>query len=281
MTFDLIVGLSMLIALLFLERAFPFYQGRNQRLRHGLRNGSLAVINGVTTLAAVPLLVVAAATSEHYQLGLLHWFRTPSFVSTILVGALALLLLDLWMYVWHRANHRLPLLWRFHQVHHTDPAMDATTALRFHPGELFLSSLMMPIVVLVLGVGLVELTLYKGLMLAVILLHHSNLALPDDVEVKLSRLIVPPSMHRVHHSRIRRETDSNYGSVLSCWDRAFGTYRVRHDLASIRFGTGYRDGPAWQSLGQLLRLPLLRSQRTDGAGAPAISDQRNGLRRAA
>jgi sterol desaturase/sphingolipid hydroxylase (fatty acid hydroxylase superfamily) len=267
MTFDLIVGLSVLIALLVLETTLPFYRGRSQLLRHGVRNGSLALINGITAIAAAPLLALAAAASEYYQIGLLHWLRAPSFSNALLVGAVAVLSLDLWMYLWHRANHQFRLLWRFHQVHHTDPAMDATTALRFHPGEFLLSSLLIPIVVLVLGIGLTELTLYKALMLTVILLHHSNVALPDHVEAQLRRLIVPPSMHRVHHSRIPSETDSNYGSIFSFWDRLFGTYRIRRDVASIEFGTGHRDGASWQSLPKLLRMPLLPSPRPKGRAA--------------
>jgi sterol desaturase/sphingolipid hydroxylase (fatty acid hydroxylase superfamily) len=276
MTLDLIVGIAALSVLLLLEAALPFYRGRQRRLRHAFRNGSLALVNGAITVMAAPLIAVAAATSEHHQFGLLHWLRTPSPVDTMMVGAMSVLLLDLWMYLWHRANHRLPLLWRFHQVHHTDPAMDATTTLRFHPGEILLSSLLMAILVLVLGIGLAELTLYKALMLIVILLHHSNVALPDGVESQLRRLIVPPSMHRVHHSRIPSETDSNYGSIFSFWDRLFGSYRIRGDVAAIEFGTGYRDGPEWQSLPQLLRLPLLSVQARQPADGEAAKDK--GLR---
>lgn len=261
LTFDLIVGLAVLTVLLILEGILPFYRGRGHRLEHGLRNGSLALINAALTLLVAPLLVTAATWSEHYQIGLLHWIRSPGVVNTLMVGALALILFDLWMYIWHRANHRIPLLWRFHQVHHTDPEMDATTAVRFHPGELLLSSLLVPVVVLLLGIGLTELTLYKAIMLSVILLHHSNVALPDRLEAQLRRLVVPPSMHRVHHSRIRAETDSNYGSIFSFWDRLFGSFRLRRDLTNIEFGTGYLDAPAWQGLPQLLGLPFRDNRR--------------------
>jgi sterol desaturase/sphingolipid hydroxylase (fatty acid hydroxylase superfamily) len=160
------------------------------------------------------------------------------------------------MYGWHRANHRLPVLWRFHQVHHTDTAMDVTTALRFHPGELTLSSLANPIIVLLLGIGLAEVTLYKALMLPMILFHHSNVAIPARLEHQLRRWIVPPSLHRVHHSRIGAETNTNYGTLFPFWDRLFGSFRVRDDLERVDFGTGHRDDPSWQTLGKLLRLPL-------------------------
>jgi len=266
MTPDLIIGLIVLTALLVLEGTMPFYLGREQRLRHGLRNGSLAALNGALGVLLAPLLLGAIAFAERHDIGLLHWLPLdaslfdgwpfPGLLGAVLGLALAVLLFDLWMYAWHRANHELPFLWRFHQVHHTDPAMDVTTALRFHPGELLISSLLNPLVILALGMGLTQLILYKSVMLAIILFHHSNLRVPSRWDARLRWLIVPPSMHRVHHSRIARETNSNYGTVFSFWDRLFGSFRLRPDLRQIVFGTGHHDEPAWQTLPRLLRLPL-------------------------
>ena len=266
MTPDLIIGLIVLTALLVLEGTMPFYLGREQRLRHGLRNGSLAALNGALGVLLAPLLLGAIAFAERHDIGLLHWLPLdaslfdgwpfPGLLGAVLGLALAVLLFDLWMYAWHRANHEIPFLWRFHQVHHTDPAMDVTTALRFHPGELLISSLLNPLVILALGMGLTQLILYKSVMLAIILFHHSNLRVPSRWDARLRWLIVPPSMHRVHHSRIARETNSNYGTVFSFWDRLFGSFRLRPDLRQIVFGTGHHDEPAWQTLPRLLRLPL-------------------------
>jgi sterol desaturase/sphingolipid hydroxylase (fatty acid hydroxylase superfamily) len=256
MTPDLIVGLIALTLLLILEGTLPFYGGRRQRLRHGIRNGSLALLNAGIATALAPLLVLATELSAQHRIGLLHQGDATGALGAIAVTLLALLLFDLWMYGWHRANHQIPFLWRFHQVHHTDTAMDATTALRFHPGEFLLSSLLNPLVVLLLGIGLAQLTLYKAIMLAVILLHHSNVAVPARLEARLRRLIVPPSMHRVHHSNIPTETNSNYGTIFSFWDRLFGSFRLRADLERVQFGTGYHDGTAWQRISKLLLLPL-------------------------
>jgi sterol desaturase/sphingolipid hydroxylase (fatty acid hydroxylase superfamily) len=256
MTPDLIIGLLVLTVLLVLEGTMPFYLGREQRLRHGLRNGTLAAVNGALGALLAPLLLGAITFAEQHGIGLLHWLSVDGPVGAVLAVAIAVLLFDLWMYAWHRANHEIPFLWRFHQVHHTDPAMDATTALRFHPGELLMSSLLNPLVVLALGMGLTQLILYKSVMLAVILFHHSNVRVPNRWDTRLRRLIVPPSMHRVHHSKIPRETNSNYGTVFSFWDRLFGSFRLRPDLRQIVFGTGHHDEPAWQTLPRLFRLPL-------------------------
>lgn len=270
MTPDLIIGLIVLTVLLVLEGTIPFYLGREQRLRHGLRNGSLAALNGALGALLAPLLLGAIALAEQNGIGLLHWVPLDGLPFADLLGgalavALAILLFDLWMYAWHRANHEIPFLWRFHQVHHTDPAMDATTALRFHPGELLISSLLNPLIVLALGMGLTQLILYNSVMLAIILFHHSNVRVPGRWDARLRWLIVPPSMHRVHHSRIRRETNSNYGTVFSFWDRLFGSFRLRSDLEAIVFGTGHNDEPVWQTAPRLLRLPLADPRASRGS----------------
>lgn len=256
MTVDLIVGLLVLTLLLVLEGTMPFYLGREHRLRHGLRNGALAATNGALSVLVAPLLLGAIAVAEQQQIGLLHWLALDGLLGGLLAVALAVLAFDLWMYLWHRANHEILFLWRFHQVHHTDPTMDATTALRFHPGEFLISSLLNPIVVLALGMGLAELTLYKAAMLAIILFHHSNVRVPAALDARLRALIVPPSMHRVHHSNLPAETNTNYGTIFSFWDRLFGSFRLRAELDKIVFGTGYLDAAEWQTLPRLLRLPL-------------------------
>jgi sterol desaturase/sphingolipid hydroxylase (fatty acid hydroxylase superfamily) len=256
---DLIVGAAVLALLLALEGVLPFYAGREQRLRHALRNGTLAAVNGIAGALLAPLAVLAITFAERHQVGVGPWLDGAAGggrTGALLAGAAGFVLFDLWMYAWHRANHVIPFLWRFHQVHHTDTAMDATTALRFHPGEFLISSLLSPLVLIALGMGLTALTVYKAVMLAVILFHHSNVRVPPRLDAALRRVLVPPSMHRVHHSNIPAETNSNYGTVFSLWDRLFGSFRLRADLALIRFGTGRRDGADWQALPRLLALPL-------------------------
>ena len=253
MSIDVIIGLVALAALFAAEGWLPAYAaGRERRLRHGLDNLGIAVISAAVGAAAAPLLVLSVELAAANGLGLcpvlgLGW---PA------CAALTFVLFDLWMYAWHRANHRIPVLWRLHRVHHTDPAMDCTTALRFHPGEILLSTLANCLVLMALGMSLGMLVVYKSVMVLVILFHHSNLAVPAGLDARLRRVVVPPSMHRVHHSSNRAETDSNYGTVFSVWDRLFGSYRLRDDPEQIRFGIGTYDDPAWQRPLRLLQLPL-------------------------
>ena len=258
MTADLWVGTIVLPLLFLLEGLRPFYTGRRHRWRHAGRNLGLGLVSGLLGALVTPLLLLAMTWADAAGIGLRHWLGLGP-----VAGAIVLFILfDCWMYLWHRANHRIGLLWRLHRVHHTDTAMDATTALRFHPGEILLSSLTNAVVFVVLGMTLSVFIAYKAAMIAVILFHHSNVAIPARLDRALDLVLVPPSMHRVHHSQRRIETDSNYGTLFSVWDRLFGSFRRRADVQAIRFGIGRFGDDAWQRPLALLRLPLV----ADAAG---------------
>jgi len=132
-------------------------------------------------------------------------------------------LLDFLIFWWHRANHELPLLWRFHVVHHLDRTLDTTSAVRFHFGEVLLSAVARAAAIVVLAFPLASVLVFETLLLAAAIFHHSNLRLPPRLEAALSRLVITPSIHWVHHRPVRADTDSNYGTVLSVWDRLFAT----------------------------------------------------------
>jgi sterol desaturase/sphingolipid hydroxylase (fatty acid hydroxylase superfamily) len=216
-----------------LESAIPMFEGRQSRVRHdaanlllGLANAALAAI----VFAGATLFVTQAAAVR--GVGLLHLLDAGSWVEIVL----AFLLIDLWQYLWHRLNHRVRFLWRFHAVHHADPDLDASTALRFHTLEIAFSSTVRLAVLPLLGVTIGQLLVYETILLPVILLHHSNVRLPAALDAALRLLIVTPRMHWVHHSDFRPETDSNYASVFSGWDRLLGTFRLRDDPRTLRLG---------------------------------------------
>jgi sterol desaturase/sphingolipid hydroxylase (fatty acid hydroxylase superfamily) len=170
--------------------------------------------------------------------------------------AAAFVALDCWTYWWHRANHAMPLLWRFHRMHHSDPAMDVSTATRFHAGEVALSSGLRLGIVLLAGIPLAALVAYEVALLIFTQFHHANIALPAGLDRVLRGAIVSPNMHKVHHSVERAEMDSNYSSILSVWDRLFGTFHGRDDCRSIVFGVpGMRDEPH-QTVAGMLRTPF-------------------------
>lgn len=253
MSLDAWVGLVVLAALFVLEGLLPYYRDRGRRHLHGLRNLGLALASGAVGAALAPLAQQAIDLANTQAWGLCNQPGLGG-LGCALTG---FVLFDLWMYLWHRANHQIRFLWRLHRVHHTDPAMDCTTALRFHPGEILLSGLANLPVLIALGMSFGGFVFYKSVMIAVILFHHSNLRVPIRIDQGLRHIIVPPSMHRVHHSEIRGETDSNYGTVFSFWDRLFGSMRLRADTRAIRFGIGRFEGDDWQGPLRLLAIPFV------------------------
>jgi sterol desaturase/sphingolipid hydroxylase (fatty acid hydroxylase superfamily) len=250
-------ALTLLFLLLTWETFAPFFplftNGGTERARHGARNLFLGLFNAaITSLAIVAVWSWVAREVASNQIGVLNWAAIGPSARMLP----AILLFDLWMYWWHRANHRLVFFWRFHRTHHSDPKMDVTTAHRFHFGEILLSSLFRIPVLVVLGLQLRELAIYETLMFAVVQLHHANVALPEKVDRVLRWIIVTPSIHKVHHSRFQPETDSNYSSVFSLWDRLFRTLKLRADPATIRFGLDGFDGLNRQTIAGMLKTPL-------------------------
>lgn len=211
----------------------------------------LALTNGlgVVLLLSVPLFYfLSLEIGFLWQLSLEPWM-------TILVGIVAL---DSWQYAWHRLNHRIPLLWRFHQVHHADREMTISTAFRFHPVEMMISMGMRMLVLTMMGVPVESVLIYDAISLPIIWFHHANITLPDKVERLVRLMIVTPGMHEVHHSRVREEMDSNYASVLSLWDRVFGSYKMD---ALRPIALGVKDIKHWKSLKLMLFMPWHRLDR--------------------
>ncbi|MCP5113980.1 MAG: sterol desaturase family protein [bacterium] len=222
-------------------------------MRHAFRNLAVALINAaVLALVFAGLNVALAAATESRQWGLLNILNLPAPVHI----AAAIVFLDGWSYWWHRATHVLPLLWRFHRMHHSDDAMDVTTATRFHLGEILISAaLRLPLIPLI-GIPIEAIVVYDLTLLAATQFHHSNIGL-RGLDRAIQYLLVSPNMHKVHHSQARIETDSNYASILSIWDRLFGTFRQKGDYGEIRFGLPAWSGPRFQSLRGMLATPLV------------------------
>lgn len=251
-----LIALGVLSALLVLETALPFYShnaASRSRLRHDALNFAWGIVNALLGAAFVATLLASVDTyAAARNIGLLRAIPLPP----IIEWGLALLLFDLWMYVWHRLNHQLPFLWRFHRMHHSDRAMDASTGVRFHTGEILLSGLARLLVLPLLGMSIAQLIVYESILLPVIFFHHSNVRLPRWLDFGLAYLVVSPAVHRVHHSRIREETNSNYGSVLPWWDWLFGSLCIRRDTEAIELGLDEFRGNASETLTGMATTPL-------------------------
>jgi sterol desaturase/sphingolipid hydroxylase (fatty acid hydroxylase superfamily) len=210
----------------------------------------------VLRLAMIPAAVAVASAGERAGVGVLRWLPLPAAVA----GALGFLLLDWSVYVWHRLNHRAPLLWRFHVVHHTDLDLDVSTAFRFHAGELLLSVLWRSAQIVVLGIGPGLVLLYEAAMETATAFHHSNWRLPPGLDRTLNLVVVTPRMHGIHHSVDERETNANWSVIFSWWDRLHRTLRLGGPAAALTIGLpAYRDA---RELGVrfLLALPFMRQR---------------------
>ncbi|HEX8336525.1 MAG TPA: sterol desaturase family protein, partial [Pyrinomonadaceae bacterium] len=194
-----------------------------------------------------------------------------------LEAAAAVVLLDYTLYLWHVLTHRSPRLWRFHVVHHIDLDLDATTALRFHFAELALSAPWRAAQILAIGVSPLALSVWQTLLMLSVLFHHSNVRLPVALERKLNLLVVTPRMHGIHHSAVRAETDSNWSSGLTLWDRLHGTLRLDVPQAGIDIGVpAYRD-PREVGLASMLALPFGEERPTWRLGGFGPEPRREAL----
>ena len=245
---------GVLVILWGLESIVPMFRGRTRRLSHDAANLAVAVLNTIMLSALAFALVAATDRAAAADFGLLRLVSLPAWAQWL--GAI--LLFDCWQYWWHRANHRLRFLWRFHSMHHADAEMNVTTAARFHPVELLFSTVARLAVLPLLGMTMPQLVLYEALAMPVILFHHSNLAIPRRADAWLRSLIVTPWMHVVHHSRLQPETDSNYSSFLSVWDRLFGSFRLRERPVEVTLGLDGYVEREWRRFPGMLLAPLRR-----------------------
>jgi sterol desaturase/sphingolipid hydroxylase (fatty acid hydroxylase superfamily) len=224
-----------LVLLVVLERVAPAFERTGGRARL-VRNGTLGVLGLVVSFAVVtPLSLWASLAGPGWREG---WWLLPRLLTD-------LVLLEFYLYWWHRANHEIPFLWRFHSVHHYDEFLDVSSAVRFHPGELAMSAVLRAGLVLLFDVSAVAILVFDASVLIAAGFHHSNLALPEGIDRQLRTVIVSPEHHRIHHRPGRLCTDSNYGTLSTVSDRVFGTFRDRAPASPERrygvSGEGEKD----------------------------------------
>ncbi len=184
------------------------------------------------------------------------WAMEKNLFSGIGSPILAFLGLDLSFYYWHRLNHRAPFLWRFHNCHHSDPDLDATTSFRFHPGEIVLSSSLRLVQGAIIAPVLSVVFAHELIFQACTFFHHSNIRMPKKLDWLLSYVIITPRMHGIHHSNYKSETDSNYGVIFSFWDRLHGTFRNSPAQKKITIGVPGYGSPEDNKTKELLKAPF-------------------------
>jgi len=226
------------------------------RLQRWSNNIGLLVLNSLVVRLLFPAAAVGIAFSaDSAGWGLFNHVDLPYWLEVVL----AVLLLDFAIYLQHVLMHRVPLLWRLHRVHHADLDIDLTTGSRFHTLEILLSMLIKWLVIFILGPALLAVLIFETILNGMAVFNHANVRLPARLDGLLRRLLVTPDMHRVHHSILRRETDSNYGFNLSVWDRLFATYTDQPEKGHIAMTIGipgFRDARQVDRLPGMLALPF-------------------------
>jgi len=249
------------------ERRRPLRPSVEPKRRRLARNLAVAAVSAaVVQVCDRPLTRRAAALVERRRWGLLPQARLPRGMA----DALAFLLLDYTLWVWHVLLHRWMPLWRLHAVHHADLDLDASTGVRFHPLELLASVPWRVAQVVLIGAGPRALSRWQSALLLSVLFHHSNVRLPLALERFLALLLVTPRQHGIHHSVVEEERDSNWSSLLNVWDRLHGTLRLDLAQEAVTIGLpGLRD-PRQVSLRHLAVLPLRPPQAWALSEPPSV-----------
>jgi sterol desaturase/sphingolipid hydroxylase (fatty acid hydroxylase superfamily) len=229
-----VLGLVFGLQFLF-EHLFPqnrkYNNWQNERF-----NIAIGVLNVLLVLIPAGVLVNWLEFIEQKNFGLLNQVQLPYVLYVVVV----ILVMDAWMYAWHRMNHTIPLLWKFHRFHHKDAHMNSTTALRFHFAELLFSYPGKALVCFLAGIDYTSLLVYETIFFASVVFHHSNIFISDKADDRYKRLLVSPKMHRIHHSRRHEETNSNFGALFSFWDKLFGSWKAK-PKGEIIFGVETQD----------------------------------------
>lgn len=218
-------------------------------------NLTLTLLNSMLVRWLFPLAAVSAALwSVEHRWGLFSLFGIPQWIS----GLTVIIILDFTIYMQHVFFHKIPFFWRFHRMHHTDLDIDVTTGARFHPIEILLSMVIKIAVIIMLGAPVWSVIAFEILLNATSMFNHSNIFINQKADKILRTILVTPDMHRVHHSVLIKETDSNFGFNLSWWDRIFGTYRNQPERGHKEMTIGlanYRD-KKWLTLPWMLAVPF-------------------------
>ncbi|MES0809410.1 sterol desaturase family protein [Roseibium sp. SCPC15] len=258
-------GIFLIMALL--EVGLPRRELKTGRLKRWPTNWGFILLDALLVRLIFPIGGVGLALFAEERgwgvFGSLGW-------SGWVAGLVTFLVLDLAVWFQHLVSHKVPIFWRIHRVHHADSEMDATTALRFHPIEILLSFIWKGLVIVLLGGPVEAVLIFEIVLNASAVFGHANVRIPSKFDWLLRLLIVTPDMHRIHHSVVRRETDSNYGFYLSVWDRLFGTYVEAPEKGheKMEIGLGPSLTPKSHSFPFSLAIPFMNNkERKAGRGS--------------
>lgn len=247
-----------IIFFLLLELVIPYRPSSISKVKRWINNLGITIFNSIIINLVFSTVIVGTATyTQTHKLGILNMVQAPVWLKILFT----VVFMDFILYVWHFLNHEMPFLWRFHRMHHSDLNMDVSTATRFHIGELAISAVIKISLIFFLGASPVGVLIFESAVVLCAQFHHSSIKVPKWFETVYWILFVPPSMHRIHHSVVIKERDTNYGTILSLWDRFLGTLLSDVDQGKIRIGVGAYRRPEKLNFHHLLAMPFTRPIR--------------------
>ena len=246
-----------------LEGMIPLYSFRYKKINHALLNLFFTTTTAIIGFGFAFLLLKSTLYVGGEQIGIIHIFNLPIWADVII----SLLLLDLiGAYLVHFIQHKIPWMWKFHLVHHSDMNVDVTTGLRHHPGETVFRIIFTIIGVFVSGASIGMVMLYQSLSVLFAHITHANISIPKKIDVILSYVLVTPNMHKIHHHYEMPLTDSNYGNIFSIWDRLFNTFSFINKQKSVVYGIDtYMDKSETNNLGTLLSIPFKKLKKVNNS----------------
>ena len=242
--YKILLVLTWLCIVVGLELLYPFIIAPKNWLRV-FKNCSFWFLNSIISVGIILPFSIWASQNT--------WGWRPLHIDPIVTIIINIIILDFLIYWWHRANHELPLLWRFHKIHHLDEFLDVTTALRFHFGEVLLSTFFRAIIIIIIDISWMSVICFEILVLFSSAFHHSNIRIPKFLDKLVSKVFVTPSIHGIHHHAKERDTNSNYSTIFSVWDRIF---TARNSLKLTAFNNIGIEGEKDQPLIHLLIRPF-------------------------
>lgn len=237
---------GILLVMLAWESLAPRRTARKTRFKRRINNLSMIVLTTAFVRFFLPVLAALnmAEIARENGWGLMNWLTLNSQIELLL----SILLLDLFIYGQHVMSHYVPIIWRFHRVHHSDKDLDVTSGIRFHPIEIIFSLLLKAFAVALIGASALAVLIFELLLNVMPMFNHSNAYIPEKLDRYLRRIIVTPDMHRIHHSIHKIETNSNYGFNVPWWDRIFGTYTEKPAEGQLQMEIGLDTIPESEAI---------------------------------
>jgi sterol desaturase/sphingolipid hydroxylase (fatty acid hydroxylase superfamily) len=237
------------------------FRGKLNHLFHSFLFQLIAIFFG--TLVGVMIVSTFEFISQS-KIGIFNWVQLPFWLKI----TLGIFLIDMADYWFHRFDHKIPLLWRFHRVHHSDTTMDASTALRGYPTEFIYFTFGELIISVIFGIDILSMNIFLLILVPALFIQHSSLRFPNWADKLFGWLLMMPNFHKVHHEQNQFFTDSNYGSLFIIWDRFFGTFKIK-PVNQIKYGLEEFEGNKKQSFAYLIKSPFIDIKRITDKETPA------------